>query len=141
MSYKYEYPRASVCVDIIVLYKNEDQTLILLIERKHPPYKNCWALPGGFIEMEETLEKSAIRELQEETGILLTHLQQFSAYGNPGRDPRGRTISIVFYTTIDKQIALTPSDDASNAKWINIKELPSLAFDHKIIIEDFMTRP
>jgi 8-oxo-dGTP diphosphatase len=125
-------------VDIIVLHKTVNNNKILLIERKHPPFKNCWALPGGFIEMEETLEQSAIRELQEETGINLIKLQPFSTYGNPGRDPRGRTISIVFYAIIDKQIALTPGDDASNAKWINIKKLPSLAFDHKKIIEDFI---
>lgn len=139
MPYTYEYPRPSVCVDIIVLYKQQDQTHILLIERKHPPFENKWALPGGFIEMEETLEKSALRELQEETGLILENVEQFATYGNPGRDPRGRTISVVYSAIIKKLLPLKAGDDASKAKWFDIKELPELAFDHKKIIMDFYT--
>lgn len=138
MSFTYEYPRPSVCVDIIVLCKSEDQTYILLIERKHPPFEKCWALPGGFVEMDETLEQSAIRELNEETGLQLQKLKQFATYGDPGRDPRGRTVSVIYYSYIEKQITPNAGDDASNAKWINVNNLPALAFDHKKIIEDFL---
>ena len=139
MPFTYEYPRPSVCVDIIVLCKIEDQILILLIERKHPPFENYWALPGGFIEMDETLEQSALRELHEETGLQLKKLKQFAAYGDPGRDPRGRTVSIIYYAFIEKQINPIAGDDASKAKWFNIEEIPALAFDHKKIIEDFFS--
>lgn len=139
MPFTYEYPRPSVCVDIIVLCKIEDQILILLIERKHPPFENYWALPGGFVEMNETLEQSALRELHEETGLQLKKLKQFAAYGDPGRDPRGRTVSIIYYAFIEKQINPIAGDDASKAKWFNIEEIPALAFDHKKIIEDFFS--
>jgi 8-oxo-dGTP diphosphatase len=125
-------------VDIIVLSKIEEKIFILLIERKHPPFENYWALPGGFIEMDETLEQSALRELHEETGLQLKKLKQFAAYGDPGRDPRGRTVSIIYYAFIEKQINPIAGDDASKAKWIKIEELPALAFDHKKIIEDFL---
>ncbi len=137
-SFCYEYPRPAVCVDIIVLYKTNSKTFILLIERKHPPFENCWALPGGFIEMNETLEQSALRELHEETGIKCNLLKQFAVYGNPNRDPRGRNISIVYYVFLDNKIEATAGDDAANAKWFNVLELPSLAFDHNKIIEDFI---
>ena len=138
MPFTYEYPRPSVCVDIIVLSKIEEKIFILLIERKHPPFENYWALPGGFVEMNETLEQSALRELLEETGLQLKKLKQFAAYGDPGRDPRGRTVSIIYYAFIEKQINPIAGDDASKAKWIKIEELPALAFDHKKIIEDFL---
>ena len=137
MSFTYEYPRPSVCVDIIVLHKKENKTFILLIERKHPPFENYWALPGGFVEMNETLEQSALRELHEETGIKLKELKQFATYGDPGRDPRGRTVSIIYYTFIEKQISTLAGDDAAKAKWIDINEIPILAFDHNLILEDF----
>lgn len=140
MPYTYEYPRPSVCVDIIVLYKQGKKIFILLIERKHPPYENTWALPGGFIEMDETLEKSALRELHEETGLILKDVEQFATYGDPGRDPRGRTISVVYSAIIKKLLPLKAGDDASKAKWVELNKLPELAFDHKKIILDFYTK-
>lgn len=138
MPYAYKYPRPAVCVDIIVFYKIHNQTFILLIQRKHQPFQNCWALPGGFIEMNETLEQSAMRELFEETGLKTESLEQFATYGNPNRDPRGRTISVVFYKLLENKIDVNAGDDAANAKWFSILELPSLAFDHNKIIEDFI---
>jgi len=138
MSFTYEYPRPALCVDIIVLLKTLNQTFILLIQRKHQPFQNCWALPGGFIEMNETLEQSALRELNEETGIKINSLTQFATYGNPGRDPRGRTVSVVYYTLLVKKIEVKAGDDASKAKWFSISEMPPLAFDHNKIIGDFL---
>lgn len=140
MPYTYEYPRALLCVDIIVLCKELNKTSIILIERKNPPFENLWALPGGFIEMDETLEQSALRELKEETGLVFSGLSQFAAYGNPGRDPRGRSISIVYYKIIDKMINPIAGDDAAKAKWIDIKEISELAFDHKTIVDDFLKK-
>lgn len=134
----YEYPRPAVCVDIIVLCKTNSQNFILLIERKRPPFDNCWALPGGFIEMNETLEQSALRELKEETGIECDSLKQYATYGNPNRDPRGRTVSIIYYNLLENIIEAKAGDDAAKAKWFNISELPTLAFDHNKIIEDFL---
>ena len=138
MTYTYEYPRPAVCVDIIVICRKSDKTFLLLIERKYPPFKNCRALPGGFVEMDETLEQSAIRELYEETGIKLKQLKQFAAYGDPGRDPRGRTVSIIYYTFLKEQYSPTAGDDAKNSQWYPIEQLPQLAFDHEKIIADFV---
>jgi len=140
MSFTYKYPHPAVCVDIILIYKKSEDHKILLIERKHPPFETMWALPGGFVEMHETLEQSALRELEEETGIKLTSLKQFAAYGDPGRDPRERNVSIIFYTHLEKEITATASDDAAKAKWFSINELPLLAFDHEKIIGDFISR-
>lgn len=138
MSFTYEYPRPAVCVDIIVISKTQKHNKILLIKRKQNPYEDCWALPGGFVEMEETLEQSAIRELNEETGIKINLLTQFAAYGNPGRDPRGRTVSVIYYTLLEKETEVNAGDDAATAEWFNISELPELAFDHSQIINDFL---
>lgn len=137
MSFTYKYPHPAVSVDIIVISKFKNNKKILLIERKNPPFEKCWALPGGFIEMDETLEQSALRELKEETSLQLTSLNQFAAYGDPGRDPRERTVSVVFYTILDDEIVPCAGDDASKAKWFSIKNIPDLAFDHKKILDDF----
>jgi 8-oxo-dGTP diphosphatase len=135
--YKYEYPRPMVTTDIVVFNKQDDNSFILLIKRKNEPFKNMWALPGGFVDEYEPLIHAAQRELTEETGIKNVELSQFFAYGDPSRDPRGHTISIV-YTTLTKGEApiAKAGDDAKEVKWFNIKLLPELAFDHRIIIKD-----
>lgn len=136
MSYTYKYPRPAVTTDCLIFTK---QTLpeILLIERKNPPFESKWALPGGFVEMDEDLEESAKRELQEETGLTNIPLSQLQTFGKPGRDPRGRTISVVYYGFIkseeEKQQAIAGSD-AKNVNWFDLNHLPSLAFDHDEII-------
>ena len=94
-----------------------------------------WALPGGFVEMDETLNTAVERELHEETGLKLTGFKQLHAFGNLGRDPRGRNITIVFYLRIPHIIPVTGGDDADEAKWHSIDDLPKLAFDHKVVIE------
>ncbi len=136
MPYTYQYPRPAVTVDNILIKNTERGKEILLIQRGIPPFKGMWALPGGFVEMDETLKQAAIRELKEETGLENITLTQFRTYGDPNRDPRHRTISIVFYSIIMSDIYLKPvaGDDASNAKWFQISDLPNLAFDHRQII-------
>ena len=133
--YCYEYPKADLTVDIILIYNNK----LLLIKRKNEPFQNHWAFPGGFIELNETLVESAYRELKEETNIDNIKLKQFKTYGNPNRDPRGRTVSIVFYSFIDKLPKnFKPQDDAIDINFFDLKNLPKLAFDHKKIIDEFI---
>ena len=135
--YSYNYPRAALTVDAIVFYQTENKTSVLLIERGREPYKNKWALPGGFIEMDETLEKACIRELQEETGLQVEKMKQFRAYDAVDRDPRHRTISVVYAVELENEKPVKGSDDASRAAWFSIDELPELAFDHGQILSDF----
>ncbi|NCC72129.1 MAG: NUDIX hydrolase [Sphingobacteriia bacterium] len=139
MQFTYDYPRASVTVDIAVFCHFADNLKILLIKRGRPPYEGTWALPGGFIEMEETLVQSAYRELAEETGLKDVDLKQFKTYGDPGRDPRGRTISVVFYGFISPKFSFaTGGDDASEAEWFSVFNFPPLAFDHPKILNELL---
>jgi 8-oxo-dGTP diphosphatase len=126
-----------ITVDIAVLKKIENQTFILLIKRGNEPFKNTWALPGGFVEMDENLIQAAERELLEETAISGIELKQFYTYGELNRDPRGRTVSVIYYG-FTNQNNTTPiaGDDAADAKWFLISNLPLLAFDHEKIINE-----
>lgn len=131
--------KPSVTVDILVFTLNSELNTIeiLLIKRKNPPCKDCWAFPGGFIEKDETLPQSAQRELYEETKINIKHddLTMFYVAGDPGRDPRGRTISIIYYAWINKKEAAPEGgDDAKEARWFSIFSPPTLAFDHANIL-------
>jgi 8-oxo-dGTP diphosphatase len=132
--YTYDFPRPSVTVDV-ALVTREKRSRILLIRRKHGPFAGAWALPGGFIDLDETLEASARRELREETGVEVDDLEQLHAFGDPGRDPRGRTISVVFLARADAD-SLRPAaaDDAAEVGWHTLDELPPLAFDHDRIL-------
>ncbi len=137
MPYCYDYPRPAVATDIIVC-TSQSPYQILLIQRKNPPFQNMWALPGGFMDENEQLYHTAIRELKEETGIENIELRFFGIYDAPHRDPRGRTIGIVYYTLVNNVIIqATAGDDAANLKWFYIDELPPLAFDHQQVINDF----
>ncbi|WP_347838071.1 NUDIX hydrolase [uncultured Draconibacterium sp.] len=135
--YTYTYPRAALTVDAIVFVKKQNSVSVLLIERGREPFKNKWALPGGFIDMDETLEASCIRELKEETGLELDAMEQFRAYDAINRDPRHRTISVVFAAQLNKEQAVVGSDDAAQARWFSMNELPELAFDHAQILADY----
>ena len=128
-----------VTVDTLLLASKKGQDHILLIERKNEPFKGDWAFPGGFVEDDEDLEPAARRELQEETGLVVDELTQFKAVGTPGRDPRGRTVTIIFFGAIDsdQMDKAKGGDDAATAKWFPINKLPKLAFDHKEIMDDF----
>lgn len=137
MPHTYKYPRPMVTVDIAVFCQFDGELRVLLIQRGNPPYKNAWALPGGFIEMDEKVVDSAYRELEEETGLSGVSLEQFFTYGDPGRDPRGRTISVVYTGfTIPENAEVKGADDAKKAAWVSVSELPPLAFDHGIILDD-----
>lgn len=134
--YRYEYPRPAVTADIAVL-RLETLPEILLIQRKYPPFSQMWALPGGFMEMEETLEEAARRELLEETGIRAGELIRFDTYDEPQRDPRGRTITQVFVMIWKEEMGRPKAgSDASLLQWFGLNELPKLAFDHKQIVSD-----
>jgi 8-oxo-dGTP diphosphatase len=130
--YVYEWPRPMVTVDAAVFGLFRDGVKLLLIKRKHEPYKGRWAIPGGFIEMEEELEDAAARELAEETGLTGVPLEQMRTYGTAGRDPRGRLITVVFMGIVqEKQAILKAGDDAAEAEWFEIDDLPQeMAFDH-----------
>ena len=135
IEYTYKYPRPAVTADCVVMTK-ESVPQVLLIERGFAPYKGCWAFPGGFMNMDETTEQCAIRELEEETGLKVTELQQIGAYSKIDRDPRGRTITVAYLVVIDAPVAVTGLDDAAKAQWFTIDALPTLAFDHEDIMRD-----
>jgi 8-oxo-dGTP diphosphatase len=137
MSYQYEYPRPAVTVDIIVI-SGLISPKILLIERLHDPFKGNWALPGGFVNEQEDLSVAAYRELKEETDIDQIVLKQFKTYGTPNRDPRGHTVSVIYFGTVEEDISFLAGDDAASAQWFQLKNLPNLAFDHELIIREFI---
>ena len=143
MPFVYEYPRPAVCVDCVIFGWERPtrgrltKVDVLLIRRGRPPFEGTWALPGGFVEIEEPLLDAAFRELYEETAIRPKSLELVGVYGAPGRDPRGRTISIVYRGLIWKdEHTVLNGDDASQAGWFSLGELPPLAFDHDQIIAD-----
>ena len=129
MSYTYKYPRPAVTADCVVITK-EAEPKVLLIQRGFDPYKGYWALPGGFMNMDETTNECAIRELKEETGLELPSLHQVGAFSKVDRDPRGRTISIAYLAVIAVPVEVKGEDDAVKAAWFPINNLPALAFDH-----------
>lgn len=126
--------------DSVIFFFGPMGTEVLLIKRRSEPFKDSWALPGGFLEDDEPLEDGALRELEEETGLKLEGLQQIGAFGDPDRDPRGRTVTIAFWGTTDKREEVQGSDDASEAAWHPVADLPRLAFDHRKIIQAALRR-
>ncbi|MCI0463707.1 MAG: NUDIX hydrolase [Gemmataceae bacterium] len=132
--YCYDYPRPSVTVDLVVVTR-EPRPRVLLIRRKHEPFADLWALPGGFIDMDETLEASAARELREETSLVVAALEQLHTFGDPGRDPRGRTVSVAYLAQVDADsVSPRADDDAAEVGWHDLSRLPPLAFDHDRIL-------
>ena len=135
MEYTYKYPRPAVTADCVVM-TNEPLPKVLLIQRGADPFKGAWAFPGGFMNMDETTEQCAIRELEEETGLKVTTVRQIGAYSKVDRDPRGRTITVAYLAIIDSPAEVKGQDDAAKAEWFPITELPHLAFDHYDIMQD-----
>ena len=132
--YCYEHPRPAVTVDMILFYRDARNIEVLLIKRAREPFKGRWAFPGGFIDKDESLEDAAARELREETGIEKVDLKQFGAFGDPGRDPRGHTVSIAFTAVLENREEAKAADDAEDVAWHSVARLPRLAFDHKKIL-------
>jgi 8-oxo-dGTP diphosphatase len=136
MVYSYDYPRPCVSVDSVVFKRSAGKTEVLLIKRGNPPYQGMWAFPGGFLEMDETLEDCAHRELFEETGLKGIKLSQLYAFGDVHRDPRCRLITVAYYGFVDEvSKEIKGGDDALEARWFDLDQLPRLAFDHDKILE------
>ncbi|GIV79135.1 NUDIX hydrolase [Litorilinea aerophila] len=137
--YCYEFPRPAVTVDIILFTFKDNQLQVLLIQRNHPPFEHMWALPGGFVEMDEDLEAAALRELREETNITDVYLEQLYTFGQPDRDPRTRVITVAYFALLSAdqaaRLQVRGQSDAREARWWSVYNLPPLAFDHRRIIE------
>ncbi|MBS0000990.1 MAG: NUDIX hydrolase [Cyclobacteriaceae bacterium] len=137
MGFTYNFPRPAVTTDTLVFREGEHCIEVLLIKRRKDPYKDYWALPGGFLEIEETPEDGARRELKEETGLIIDVLKEVGTFGEIDRDPRGRTITIAFYTFVKNAVNQPfAKTDATKVKWTSIKELPDMAFDHREILKE-----
>ncbi len=133
--YEYEYQRPSVTVDVVVVTR-EASPRVLLIRRKGEPFAGAWAIPGGFVDPGETLAAAAARELREETGIAAADLEQLAAFGDPGRDPRGWTVSVAFLARVDAGTPAQAGDDAAEVGWHPLDQPPQpLAFDHAKVLD------
>lgn len=131
--YCYKYPRPSVTTDCVIFGFDGARLMVLLIQRGMEPYKGRWAFPGGFLEMEESAEEGALRELREETGVRGAYIRQFHTFTAPQRDPRERVITIAYYALVRIQ-DVKGGDDAADARWFALTEVPQLAFDHGRIL-------
>lgn len=134
--FTYPHPRPALTVDIVVFTLRENRLQVLLIQRGSDPYEGMWALPGGFVQMEESLEAAALRELNEETGVQEAYLEQLYTYGEPDRDPRGRVVTVAYFALVpvDAPFRARGGSDARQAQWFPVDELPALAFDHAQIV-------
>jgi 8-oxo-dGTP diphosphatase len=137
-----DYPRIDVTVDVVALAPVDQATHLLVVRRGSPPFEGQWALPGGYLEVDEDLATSAARELSEETGLEVdpSELRQLGAYAAPDRDPRGRTISVAHVLELDSSPEVTGGDDAAEAAWVDVEKAldDGLAFDHDQIVRDAM---
>src|SRR5215475_3286789 len=141
MSYSYQYPRAALTVDCVVFGFDEAEMKVLLIERGLEPFKGRWALPGGFVRVDETLDEAARRELVEETGLKNVFLEQLHTFGEVERDPRERVVSIAYYALVKlSEHAAKAATDAANARWFSVSKVPNLAFDHANILQTAVER-
>lgn len=133
LKYCYQYPHPSVTTDCVIFGFDGTKLQVLLVKRGIEPYKGRWAFPGGFMQMDESAEEGALRELQEETGLKGAYIRQFHTFTNPQRDPRERVITIAFYALVRMQ-EVQGGDDAADARWFALDEVPQLAFDHDQIL-------
>ena len=142
MSYTYKFPRPGITVDCVVFGLDEQDSLkVILIQRKLPPFEGQWALPGGFVHLDETLEQAAWRELREETGIQDVFLEQLYTFGDLNRDPSERIITVAYYALVNLgEYHLKATTDAADAAWFAIDNLPKLAFDHSEIFQTALNR-
>ena len=141
-AFTYDFARPAVSVDVVILAGTAAHPAVLLVRRAAAPFAGAWALPGGFVDEGERLEDAALRELLEESGLSLgTHLVQVGAFGDPGRDPRGWTVSVAFAGRLGNELpVLAAGDDAAEAAWHRLDALPELAFDHAEILATALAR-
>jgi len=139
----------AVTVDIVIFTLRDDDLQVLLVKRKYPPYQGLWAIPGGYVQADESLEAAAIRELREETGIgvgdletgaTVPYIEQLYTFGDPGRDPRGRVITVAYFALVPAPLATQAGSDASDAAWKSVRNLPEMAFDHARIVQYALKR-
>jgi 8-oxo-dGTP diphosphatase len=137
-----KYDRPSVTVDVVIFTVRENDLKVLLVQRREHPYKDKWAIPGGFINMNESLEIAARRELEEETGVKDVYIEQLYTFGDPERDPRTRVITVTYFALVEARQVKPPraGSDAKAAGWFSMYDLPSLAFDHAKILDYALTR-
>ena len=133
--YSYQYPHPAVTVDTVIFSLRDAQLQVLLVRRGNEPFKGMWAIPGGFVDVDEDLDSAARRELEEETGVSGVFLEQLYSFGEPGRDPRERVISVAYYALVPSdRLQLRAASDALEADWFSLHRLPELAFDHGDIL-------
>ncbi|WP_439664547.1 NUDIX hydrolase [Lentzea sp. HUAS TT2] len=135
-----DFPPFAVTVDLVVLTVRGDELCALLVRRGEAPYRGRWALPGGFVQVAESVDAAAGRELVEETGVSGLHLEQLGTYGEPGRDPRMRVVSVAYLALAPDLPVPVAGTDAAGAAWVPVEEVSSLAFDHARILEDGVER-
>ncbi len=141
MAFTYQYPRAALTVDCVVFGFDESELKVLLIQRGLEPFKGKWALPGGFVRVDETLDAAARRELEEEAGLKEVFLEQLYTFGEVARDPRERVVSVAYYALVKLAAHATrATTDAADARWFPISEVPKLAFDHADILAAALAR-
>ncbi len=137
-----KYERPSVTVDVVIFSLMDERLKVLLVRRKQWPYQHMWAIPGGFVQMDESLDDAARRELAEETGVEEVYVEQLFTFGDPGRDPRTRVITVAYFALVPPNAMSQPraGSDAQEAAWHPLDDLPELAFDHHEIVEYALTR-
>src|SRR3954452_24664141 len=141
MHFKYEYPRAALTVDCVVFGFDQEELKLLLIQRGLEPFKGRWALPGGFVRVDETLDEAARRELEEEAGLKNIFLEQLYSFGAVDRDPRERVVTVAYYALVKLSgYAAKAATDAANARWFPVSNIPNLAFDHAEILATAVER-
>lgn len=141
MAFTYQHPHPAVTTDCVVLGYLQPELKVLLVQRKNEPFQGQWALPGGFVEIDEPLEAAARRELEEETGLDNLYHEQLYSFGQPDRDPRERVISVAYLALLPLAVArVKAGSDAADARWFALDKLPELAFDHQKILETGLKR-
>lgn len=131
---------SNVSVDVVIFTLRQDDLQVLLVKRKVAPYAGRWAIPGGFVQVNEPLESAARRELEDETGVRDVYLEQLYTFGDPRRDPRGRVITVAYFALVPAPLALKAGSDAADARWWSMYDLPAPAFDHARILDYALTR-